>query len=77
MKQAILLLAIACKSFFAFSQNSNDLQVSLSGIGGIRLGMSIADVEKTTGQKINSNLGKGAGDYAMDTINITFKNASL
>ena len=77
MKQAILLLVIAFKSLFAFSQNSNELQVSLSGIGGIRLGMSIADVEKITGQKINTKLGKGAGDYAMDTISITFKGASI
>jgi hypothetical protein len=77
MKQAILLLAIALKSTFVISQTTNDLQVSLSGIGGIRLNMSIADVEKVTGQKINSKLGKGAEDYAMDTVSVTFKGAAI
>ena len=77
MKQAILLFAVAFTSVLSFSQNNNDLQVSLSGIGGIRLGMSIADVEKITGQKINSKLSKSAEDYAMDTITINFKGAPI
>jgi hypothetical protein len=77
MKQAILLLAITIASTFVFSQTTNDLQVSLSGIGGIKLGMSIADVEKITGQKINSKLGKGAQDYAMDTVSVALKGATL
>jgi len=77
MKQAILLLAIAFNSIFSFSQNSSDLTVSLSGIGGIKLNMSIADVEKLTGQKINSKLGKGAQDYAMDTVSVSFKGAAI
>jgi len=77
MKQTLLLLAIVFKSIFGFSQNSNDLQVSISGIGGIRLSMSIADVEKIINQKINSKLAKGAADYAMDTVSVTFKGAAI
>ena len=75
MKQVILLTAFVFSSCVGFSQN--DLQVSLSGIGGVKLNMSITEVEKVVGQKINSRLLKGAEDYAMDTVSLNLKGVPL
>lgn len=77
MKQAILLIAFSANSLFGYSQNTSDLQVSLSGIGPIKLGMTVAEVEKIVGQKINISLTKDTKDYIMDTISLGFKGADL
>ena len=77
MKRVILLFAIAITSLVSSSQNSNELQVSLAGLGGIKLGMTIPEVEKILGQKINTTLTKDTKDYIMDTISVGFKGADM
>lgn len=59
------LLLFVCFSSFVCAQNS--LSVTMSGIGNIKIGMKLADVEKLSGQSIKlNNILKD--DWTYDTV---------
>lgn len=74
------LLTTAFLLFFlnGFTQtNTNDLQVTLTGIGPFKFNMKKADVEKILNQKIATpNSGKKE-NYENDTVQVTYKGAPL
>lgn len=75
MKYFFLVLAVAFSTTI-FSQTSTDHQVSLSGIGAIRIDMSKAAVEKLINKKITLTAPKKE-DYVIDTVKITYSNIEL
>lgn len=74
MKHILLFFALFLNSLFTFSQN-NELSVGLAGIGPFKLGMTITEVEKITGQKVS--LTKKTEEYILDTISVNYKGAEL
>ena len=77
MKRTFILIIIVFNSINSFSQISNEFLVGLAGIGSIKLGMTVAELERTTGQKIKTSLSKENKEYMMDTIRLNFKGAEF
>ena len=74
MRITILYLFLIL-SFIGKTQ-SNYEQVSFSGIGNIKLGMNINEVEKVIGQPVKLHKSLLVADF-VDTVEIGFKNIDL
>lgn len=57
--------------------SANDMQVTLTGIGPFKVNMKKTEVEKIINQKINTSNSNKKENYENDTVQITYKGASL
>jgi hypothetical protein len=63
--------------FGATAQTTNDYQVTLNGIGAVKIDMSKAVLEKLFNQKINIPEKKNSDDEVFDTVKVNYKSCEL
>ncbi|MBS1653201.1 MAG: hypothetical protein JSU05_00020 [Bacteroidetes bacterium] len=74
----LFIAAFLCLAVFsATAQTTNDYQVTLNGIGAIKIDMSKAELERLLNQKITVPEKKDSDDGTFDTVKVSYKNCHL
>lgn len=71
------ILALLLFLFSRASSQTNDYQVTLGGIGPIKVDMAKKEVEKILNQTIKTPNGSGKEELGLDTVKVTWKETEL